>query len=164
MKKFSILFSLIAVFTLTGCGSTVSTKGMDIEKRDFGEITDVKTKSNTKSSSETISCTMSQYENSVSMEQEIRLYFKSNVLKSADIIIDAELDKSLLDYIDTFVDSLEEQFDDFEYGNNVKVKKTSKGATVTYSMDEDDFEGQYGSASTKNAIISELESAGYSCN
>ena len=51
-----------------------------------------------------------------------------------------------------------------EYGNNVKVKKTSKGATVTYSMDEDDFEGQYGSASTKNAIISELESAGYSCN
>lgn len=161
MKKFFVALSIVGVFALTGCGKTVTSDGMDIEKRDFGEITEVKTK---KTNNETVTCSMTQEESNVTMDQDIILYFKSNSLKSADIVINAVLDDDYLDFLDTFVDTLEEEFDDFEYGSNVKVKKTSKGAKVTYSMDEDDFEDQYGLATTKSAIVSELEDAGYDCD
>lgn len=146
---------------MTGCGKTVTTDGMKIEKRDFGEITDVKTK---ESSFDTVTCSMTQEESNVTMDQDIILSFKSNELKSADIVINAVLDDDLLDHIDTFIESLEEQFENFEYSDDVNIKKTSKGAKVTYTMDEDDFEDQYGSASTKSAIVREMEDAGYTCD
>ena len=161
MKKLSIFILLISIFALTGCGKTVSTDGMEIEKRSFDKITDVKVK---ESSSSSVVCSMTQEDTTVTMDQTITLNFKSNTLKSANITINAVLDSSLLDYIDTFVDQLESQFEDFEYGENIVVKKTSKGAKVTYTMDEDDFEDQYGSASTKSAIISEMEASGYTCD
>ena len=167
MKKKMFFISLLFVmfiaglFVLTGCGKTVTSDGMTIEKRDFGEITNAKQKV---SDTESVVCSMTQDEANVTMNQNITLSFKSNTLKSADISIDAVLDDELLDYIDTFVSSLDTQFENFEYGDNISIKKTSTGARVTYTMDEDDFEGQYGSASTKSAIISELEKVGYSCN
>ncbi len=98
------------------------------------------------------------------MNQEIKLYFKSNVLNSASIVIDAELYSDYLPYIDTFVSALKTQFSNFAYGNNVEVKKTSKGASVTYTMDESNFQQQYGSSTTKSAIINEMEKAGYDCD
>lgn len=160
MKKVSIFVLLVVGIVLTGCGKTITSDGMEIEKRDFGEITEVKQK---KSSTETITCSTVQKEDNVTMNQKISLNFKSNKLTSASIVIDAKLDSKLLDYIDEFIDSLEEEFDGFEY-DDVKIKKTSMGAKVTYSMDEDDFEDEYGSATTKSAIISEMEAAGYDCD
>lgn len=161
MKKYVIMLSLIAVIVLTGCGKTVTTDGMSIEERDFGEITNAKQK---QSDTESIICTMTQNQSNVTMNQKITLNFKADSLNSAKIVIDAVLDSTLMDYIDTFVGSLETQFKDFEYGENISINKTSTGATVTYTMNEDNFKDQYGSASTKSAIISEMENAGYSCN
>ena len=69
-----------------------------------------------------------------------------------------------MDYIDSFVTSLKTQFANFQYSDNVEVKKTSKGARVTYSMDEDNFENQYGSDVTKSAIVKEMDADGYDCN
>lgn len=161
LKKISIIFLLIAVFVLSGCGKTVTTDGMNIEKREFGKITEAKPKD---TGNETITCSAVQEEEMVTMNQDIKLYFKSNVLTSADIIIDAVLDSDYLDYIDSFVSSLKTQFNNFQYGKNVEIKKTSRGAKVTYTMDESNFQQQYGSASTKSAIINEVEAAGYDCD
>lgn len=152
---------LVVLFVVSGCGKTVTTDGMNIEKRDFGEITPAKQKS---TGNETVVCSSSTEESYITMNQDIKLHFSSNTLKSADIVIEAVLDSEYLDYIDTFVSSLNAQFANFQYGDNIVVKKTSNGARVTYSMDEDDFEDQYGSAETKSAIIKEIEAAGYDCN
>lgn len=161
MKKFVIMLLMISIFTLTGCGNSVTSDGMSIEKRNFDEVTNVKQKA---SDTDDVVCSMTQEDTNVTMNQKITLSFKSNTLKSAKIVIDAVLDDQLLDYIDTFMDSLESQFADFEYGDDLKINKTSTGARVSYTMDEDDFEDQYGSASTKSAIIKELESDGYLCD
>lgn len=158
MKKCVVILSLIAVLVLPGCGSTVTTDGMSIEKKDFGEIESVK-------KTDIVTCTTTTKDSNVTMNQEVKLFFTSSgSLTSANISIDAVLDDSYLAYIDTFVSSLKTQFENFEYSDNVVVDKTSTGAIVTYSMDEDDFADQYGSASTRSAIISEMENSGYSCN
>lgn len=161
MKKLSMMMLLVVLFVISGCGKTVTTDGMNIEKRDFGEITPAKQKS---TESETVVCSTVSEETNVTMNQDIKLYFKSGNLKSADIVIDAVLDDDYLSYIDSFVTSLKTQFANFQYSDNVEVKKTSKGARVTYSMDEDDFESQYGSGVTKSAIVKEMEAAGYDCD
>lgn len=161
MKKISVFGLLVVIFAIAGCGKTVTTDGMSIEKRDFGEITPAKQKSTGR---ETVVCSLSSEESYVTMNQDIKLYFESNTLKSADFVVDAILDDEYLPYIDTFVATLNTQFSNLQYGENIEVKKTSKGARVTYTMDEDAFTGQYGSASTKSAIIKEIEAAGYDCN
>ena len=50
-----------------------------------------------------------------------------------------------------------------EYHEFMEEQEFSKSDYyITFS--EDDFEDQYGSASTKSAIVSELEDAGYTCD
>ena len=134
MKRLGMMILFAVLFVVAGCGKTVTTDGMNIEKRDFGEITPAKQKS---TGSETIVCSTVSEEANVTMNQDIKLHFKYGNLKSADIVIEAILDDDYLDYIDSFVTSLKTQFANFQYSDNVEVKKTSKGARVTYSMDED---------------------------
>ena len=161
MKKNYFITLFVALFLLVGCGRTVTTDGMTIKKRNLDKITDVKKKV---SDSSTVTCSIVQNDSNFIMDQKVNMNFSSDKLKSASIVIDAKLDETYLDYIDVFVETLKKQFDNFQYGSNIEIVKTSTGARVTYTMDEDNFFDQYGSASTKSAIISEMEKAGFSCN
>lgn len=114
MKKNLMKVSVLAVamLTLVGCGGK---------------------KANT-----TVSCSYSQEESMLTVNQDLDLVITDGVFESAKLINEivyadeyvGKYDESVL------ISSLEEQFDDY---NDVDVTATSTGAIVTITLDIDEF-------------------------
>lgn len=140
MKKISILFCLVSIMVLTGCGSK----------------------------NDQVVCTSTVEQSGITLEQEITINFKSDKVDTAEFVMNAKFDEEYKSYASYFVTTLESQFESYEetYGITVNVKETSDGAKIDFKMDQSTYEKMYGSADaaeSKDDVISDLEDQGYTC-
>lgn len=142
MKKgLMALVAMGIVFILTGCGT------------------------------ETLTCTMSQDESGMKMNQEAVVTFENNEVTKMNMSVDVEVDDTYANYISTMESMLESQFTQFS-DNGAKVDVSSSGNKINVSIDMDvknmtdeqkknlNMEDVYGS---KEATKKELEEQGYTC-
>lgn len=142
MKK--IMMTLVAVvmmFVLTGCGT------------------------------ETLTCTMSQTQTGMTMNQEMNATFVNNEVTKMDINIKAELDEAYVSAMDQIKSSVEANLKQYK-DNGGKVEITSEGNVINAKVDFDlsnmskdqkkklNMVDVYG---TKSATAKELEKQGYTC-
>lgn len=142
MKK--IMMTLVAVvmmFVLTGCGT------------------------------ETLTCTMSQTQTGMTMDQEMNATFVNNEVTKMDINIKAELDEAYVSAMDQIKSSVEANLKQYK-DNGGKVEITSEGNVINAKVDFDlskmskdqkkklNMVDVYG---TKSATAKELEKQGYTC-
>lgn len=140
MKKLSILLCLVSIMVLTGCGSK----------------------------NDEVVCTMKEEQSGITLDQEIKIKFKSNKVDTAEFVMNAKFDEEYKSYASYFVSTLESQFESYEdtYGITVNVKETSDGAKIDFKMDKSTYEKMYGTADaaeSKDDVISDLEKQGYTC-
>ena len=135
------LVALCVMFILTGCGT------------------------------ETLTCTMSQDESGMTMNQEAVVTFENNEVTKMKMNVDVEVDDTYASYIGMMESMLESQFTQYS-DNGAKVDVSSSDNKINVSIDMDvknmtddqkknlDLEDVYG---TKDATKKELESQGYTC-
>lgn len=143
MKKVLLIaFSLLTISMLTGCGA------------------------------ETLTCTKSDDNEMMKMEQKIIATFKKDKAKTVEAIFTIEADKSYENYMDELKSSIEEEMDEYEKTYDVDTKIDVDGTTLTYQMKADSdkmseearslfgFDTEKGS---KEDAQKQLEDEGYTC-
>ena len=135
------LVALCVMFILTGCGT------------------------------ETLTCTMSQEESGMTMNQKAVVTFENNEVTKMKMNVDVEVDDTYASYIGMMESMLESQFTQYS-DNGAKVDVSSGDNKINVSIDMDvknmtdeqkenlDMEDVYGS---KDATKKELEEQGYTC-
>ncbi len=139
MKKL-FLPLLIAIFLVTGCGS----------------------------SSQVVKCTISQDMSGAEMKGSLNVGIKNSEFDYIKMEMEVIVDDSYKSYKDLLVSSLESEFEGYEerYGAKVSIKDTDDGAKVTISMNKDEAEKFYGKDSkkiTKKDVIEVFEDQGFTC-
>ena len=142
MKKVMMtLVAFVMMFVLTGCGT------------------------------ETLSCTMSQNQSGIKMNQEINATFVSNEVTKMYINVNAELDESYVSAMEQIKASVETNLKQYK-DNGGKLDITTEGNTINARVDFDlanmskeqkknlNMVDVYG---TKSAAAKELEKQGYTC-
>lgn len=142
MKKMMMAFvAVVMMFVLTGCGT------------------------------ETLSCTMSQTQSGIKMDQEINATFVNNEVTNMYINVNAELDESYVSAMDQIKESVEANLKQYK-DNGGKLDITTEGNTINARVDFDlakmskeqkknlNMVDVYG---TKSATAKELEKQGYTC-
>lgn len=148
MKKLKfIAFSLIAVISLTGCGT------------------------------KTLTCTKAYEESGLDMEQQVTMKFKGDKVQTIEITLDnTATDDTVKEYWDTFVSILDSQFEETnEDGVKVETEKNNEKYSYKISMGLDltkaneDVLEKYGfdEIADKNSDIDTIkanaEKDGYTC-
>lgn len=135
------LVALCVMFILTGCGT------------------------------ETLTCTMSQEESGMTMNQKAVVTFENNEVTKMKMNVDVEVDDTYASYIGMMESMLESQFTQYS-DNGAKVDVSSSDNKINVSIDMDvknmtdeqkenlGMEDVYGS---KDATKKELEEQGYTC-
>ena len=120
---------------------------------------------------ETLTCTMSQSETGMKMDQKAVITFEDNEVTNINMNVDVNVDETYSSYVDFMKSMLEEQFKSYS-DNGGKVNVDSENNKISIKIDMDvknmtddqkknlDLEDVYG---TKDATIKELESQGYTC-
>lgn len=142
MKKVMMtLVAFVMMFVLTGCGT------------------------------ETLSCTMSQNQSGIKMNQEINATFVNNEVTKMYINVNAELDESYVSAMEQIKASVETNLKQYK-DNGGKLDITTEGNTINARVDFDlanmskeqkknlNMVDVYG---TKSATAKELEKQGYTC-
>ena len=120
---------------------------------------------------ETLTCTMSQSETGMKMDQKAVITFEDNEVTNINKNVDVNVDETYSSYVDFMKSMLEEQFKSYS-DNGGKVNIDSENNKISIKIDMDvknmtddqkknlDLEDVYG---TKDATKKELESQGYTC-
>ena len=84
-----------------------------------------------------LECSMEDTNSTGTMSQVIKANFKGDEVTKVDLSIDMELEEKYIDYADTIIPSVENQFKDFEGKKGIKYStdKTDKGFTFEFSAD-----------------------------
>ena len=107
MKKVMMtLVAFVMMFVLTGCGT------------------------------ETLSCTMSQNQSGIKMNQEINATFVNNEVTKMYINVNAELDESYVSAMEQIKASVETNLKQYKY-NGGKLDITTEGNTINARVDFD---------------------------
>lgn len=117
---------------------------------------------------EKIECTNEQKSFGVEMNTTLNVELKGNKFVSLDMTIDAILPENLLSQKETFIESFETQYAGFEdeYGVQPEVIETDNGAQIKFEMSAEQAKEFYGSNNTKatrEEVIEEFESQGFTC-
>lgn len=140
-KTLMALAAVVMMFILTGCGT------------------------------ETLTCTMSQDQTGMKMDQKVVATFENNEVTKMNMKIDVNLDDSYKAYADTMKTMLEEEYKTFS-DNGGKVEVTGKDSIININIDLDlksmtsdqkknlEMTDTFG---TKDATAKELEKQGYTC-
>lgn len=120
---------------------------------------------------ETLTCTMSQDESGMKMNQKAVVTFEDNEVTKMKMDVEVEVDEAYANYISMMESMLESQFTQFS-DNGAKVDVSSSDSKINVSIDMDvkkmtdeqkenlDMEDVYGS---KDATKKALEEQGYTC-
>lgn len=120
---------------------------------------------------ETLTCTMSQDESGMKMNQKAVVTFEDNEVTKMKMDVEVEVDEAYANYISMMESMLESQFTQFS-DNGAKVDVSSDDSKINVSIDMDvkkmtdeqkenlDMEDVYGS---KDATKKALEEQGYTC-
>lgn len=138
MKKI-LMASLLSLVILTGCGKK-----------------------------ETITCTQSQSMMGVKLESVVKVDIEGNKFKGLNMEVDAILPESYLSRKQTFIDSFEKQYANFEtkYGVKPVVSESDKGVKVEMNMTAEqakEFSGSKNDKATRKDVIETFGKQGFDC-
>lgn len=143
MKKFLVLcVSVLAVGGVTGCGS------------------------------KTLTCTQTEEQGSMKMEQTVVAKFTNDKATKVDMTMEMVLDDEYKEFLSTFEKQLSSEFEKLEGKDGVSIKTTTKDNSIKVDLSADlkkisdetkeelDFSDELG---TYEETKKEFESQGYTC-
>ncbi len=120
---------------------------------------------------ETLTCTMSQEQTGMTMNQNVVVKFNNNEVTNLDMDIDVKLDDTYKAYSSTMKQMLESEFKNYEEnGGKVDITENNNGLNVKVGFDLDKMSKEQkenlnliDTSGTKAATQKDLEDAGYTC-
>ena len=138
MKK-NILSVIILLILLTGCGKQ-----------------------------EKIICKNNQSSNQIEINKNFNIQLKNNNFLTMNVTIETILPENLLSQKETFIESFEKQYKEFEekYGVQPVISETDEGVKIEMNMTSEQTKKIYktnGTKVTKQEIIENFKSQGFTC-
>lgn len=88
-------------------------------------------------SKKVLTCTKSEKESGMEMNQKIKATFNGNNVKEVEVTVDAKLSDEYKSYKSIFVSSLESSFEDYKDLKGVDIKTSDKDDTVSVTLKAD---------------------------
>lgn len=120
----------------------------------------------------TVTCTKSQNQTGLNLQVKMTTKFRNNKLNSLSMVFDSKLDDNYASYLDSYYDSMKEQFSTYENINGVKVNISKGTNNVSVKMDatkegaEKVFDTTFSNSSNESpkSFIKAAEADGFTCN
>jgi len=122
----------------------------------------------------TLTCTMSEEEDGMTMSNEMKFTFdkEGEKITKGSVVFDVEVDEEYAEYLDELEEDLKDEFEDIEDFADVKLKTKNNSFSVeikysTKDLSEDELEELYYADIyddvTYEELKEELEDSGFTC-